>query len=169
MPCSATYSTRFGSLGRAYEQIGWTSCNRNLKPCRIEEKAQANPQQVRRVILEAIKGCGAEIQSIDSFGLLAINSEFTACIKVARCVPNQSGDAWKITFDRLRPPDISLIVRLAAGNGSILDYYVLPSSDIPAKSIYIGEHTTMSLNCFRFDNLEFFLSLCRRKPIEGAL
>jgi DNA invertase Pin-like site-specific DNA recombinase len=168
MPCSATYSTRFGSLGRAYEQIGWTSCNRNLNHVESRKKLKPTRNEVRTVILEAIKGCGAKIQSIDSFGLLAINGEFTACIKVARCVPNQSGDAWKITFDRLRPPDISLIVRLAAGNGSIQDYYALPSSDIPAKSIYIGEHTTMALNCFRFDNLEVFLSLCRRKPIEGA-
>ena len=43
MASSATYSTRFGSLGRAYEQVGWT-CNQS-KPCRIAEKTQANPQR----------------------------------------------------------------------------------------------------------------------------
>jgi DNA invertase Pin-like site-specific DNA recombinase len=167
MPSSTTYRTRFGSLSRAYEQIGWMP-KRNLIHVESRKKLKPTRNEIRSVILEAIKSCGGQIQPIDNFGLFAINREFTVCIKVVRCVPNQSGNSWKITFDRLRPPDISLIVRLAGGNKSIHDYYVLPSTGIPSKRMYIGEHTTISLNSFRFDNLEFFLSLCRRKPIKGA-
>jgi hypothetical protein len=168
MPSSTTYRNRFGGLGQAYKQVGW-ACGPSLDRVESGNKFKPVRKDIVAAIHHAIKSCGAEVQGVDHYGQFAINHQFTACIKVVRCLANQSGDAWKISFDRVRPPDLTLIVRLAAGNESILDYYVLPSTDIPPKALYIGEHTTMALNSFRFDNLDFFLSLCRRKPIKGAV
>jgi Recombinase len=167
MPSSATYCHRFGGLDQAYQQVGWTRIG-NLNNVESSRRFKASRRNIISAILQAIKSCGADLQSIDPYGLLAINNEFTASVKVARCVHNRAANGWKVSFDRSLPPDLTLIVRMAAGNESILDYYVLPSTNIPSKALYIGEHTTMALNSFRFDNLDFFLSLCKRKPIKGA-
>jgi DNA invertase Pin-like site-specific DNA recombinase len=167
MPSSSTYCHRFGGLDQAYQQVGWTRIG-NLNNVESSRRFKAARRNIISAILHSIKSCGAELQSIDPYGLLAINNQFTASIKVARCVDNRPGNGWKVSFDRSLPPDLTLIVRMAVGNGSILDYYVLPSGNLPSKALYIGEHTTMALNSFRFDNLDFFLSLCKRKPIKGA-
>ena len=144
MPSSSTYCHRFGGLDHAYQQVAWTRIG-NLNNVESSRRFKASRRNIISAILQAIKSCGAELQSIDPYGLLSINNEFTASIKVAGCVHNRPGNGWKVSFDRTLPPDLTLIVRMAAGNESILDYYVLPSTDIPSKALYIGEHMTMAI------------------------
>ena len=59
--------------------------------------------------------------------LLTVNDEFTASIVISRCVELLSGALrWNIRLDTSLRPDITVAIRMDAGNQAALDYYLLP-------------------------------------------
>ena len=122
-------------------------------------------QLCRDSILRNVSDCGAKYRRLDRYGLVLINDEFTVCIRVVFSVAREKFTVWKAVVHRSRPPDIWLIARVGVTGIAISDYLVLPSSEVKSKCLFTEAQTKIALSSFRFDTLEPFLSLCRRKPI----
>jgi DNA invertase Pin-like site-specific DNA recombinase len=166
MPFSRTYAKRFGGLLRAYALVGWR-CTRDFGHIGINRTLRLLRSALIESIVSDVKGSGGTIHSSDRDGVLIINGEFTALILIARCYQRPSGHQWRIRCDLPCHADIVLVARLEAGNKSTLDYYVFPSF-VRQKRLRLTHNNSLAVDAYRFEDLKFFLGLCRRTSIEGA-
>jgi DNA invertase Pin-like site-specific DNA recombinase len=167
IPRCQTYARRFGGLTRAYALVGWHP-ERDWSFVEANRIAGDQCSILIKSIVTVIKSQGGTIDTSARKGLLTINKEFTVSIRVARCYQRRTGHQWRIRNDHSKHSDVSLIARMRAGNESILDYYVFPSNEILNARLRLRSANALALDAYRFDNLEFFLGLCRRQSIEGT-
>ena len=82
-------------------------------------------------------------------------------------VDNASSDDTVAVARRLAP-DVTVAVRMDAGNVAALDYYVLPRIDMTEPRLRLAESNGLSLDGYRFDDLDFFFSLAARAGFAEA-
>ena len=117
-------------------------------------------------ILDELKNHGAEVCE-GKDGLLKINQEFTASLVVSRCRETLTGrHRWLIRLENTLDPDITIAARLTPNNESILDYYIFPKIETLTAQLRLAGENGIRLDSYRFDNLDFFLSMARRTRIE---
>ncbi len=162
---SSIYRTRFGSLIRAYQLIGYTP-DRDYQF--IETNRQLRLMYPRTVAncIERIRQLGGCVECNPATDLLTVNDEFTASLVIARCRQTPSGTfRWLVRFDTGLAPDITVAMRMDAENAKALDYYLLPRLDITFEKLLLAEDNPVSLDTYRFDTLDFFFGMARRSPI----
>ena len=117
-----------------------------------------------------IERLGGAVERDPDTDLLTINGEFTTSLVLARCRTTDAGSRrWLIRFDASLCPDITLAVRMAADNQAVLDYYLLPQLDLRPGSASVSPRTTASdLDCFRFDDLDYFFGMAERARLPVA-
>jgi len=167
MPSSACYSSRFGSLTRAYELIGWTS-DRDFAYIEINRSLRRKHADLIASILDQLLKLGATVSVNTTNDLLTINSEYTASLILARCHRTSAGNhRWRLRFDESLRPDIIIAARLQPGNEDILDYYLLPRVDILTERLNLQPENGLILDVYRFNNLNFFMEIAQRVRVEG--
>jgi DNA invertase Pin-like site-specific DNA recombinase len=168
MASSSVYRHRFGSLIQAYTLIAYTP-DRDYHFIETNRQLRLMYPNVVSDVVEGIRRIGGEVVSQPSTDLLTVNNEFTASIVLARSRQKADGSfRWLIRVDAGLRPDITVAVRMDAENRSPLDYYLLPSLDMTFEKLLIAEDNPVSLETFRFDNLDFFLGMSRRGHISEA-
>ena len=76
---------------------------------------------------------------------------------------------WKVRLDTGLRPDITIAVRMAAGNQIARDYYLLPWLDLgSACSVRLAPDNAAQLDAYRFDSLDGFVHLTRRAPVRQS-
>jgi DNA invertase Pin-like site-specific DNA recombinase len=168
IPRGQVYVKRFGGLNRAYSLIGWRP-SRDSSYCEVNRRLGAQRRILLESILKSITDGSATTDIADPRGLLTINRGFTASVRLARCYDKPDGLYWRVHTDSLKLADFSLIARMCEGNGSILDYYVIPSSEITVRKLCFRNINNNVLHPYRFDDLDSFLSLCRQSQIGCGL
>ncbi len=169
MPSSSTYRTRFGSLVRAYELVGY-STGRDFRYLETNRVLRAlHPDVVDHTVGE-IERLGSIVRRDPITDLLRINEEFTASLVIVRCARTSAGDLrWKIRLDASLRPDITIVARMDAENVAVQDYYLLPWIDLGASgSVRLREDNGIFLDAYRFDGLEPFFELTRRSNLRAA-
>jgi hypothetical protein len=117
-------------------------------------------------VLKDLKDQGAEVREGNS-GLLEINQEFTASLVISRCRETLTGKyRWLIRLENALDPDITIAARLTPNNENILDYYIFPKIETLTAQLRLRGENGIRLDSYRFDNLDFFLSMARRMRIE---
>jgi DNA invertase Pin-like site-specific DNA recombinase len=168
MASSSVYSTRFGSLLRAYSLVGFTpdrdyaylEINRHLR--------RLHPEIIQRTQAQIVS-VGGQIEHDPASDLLRINDEFTASIILARCQPMRSGGSrWKLRLDTSLCPDITIAVRLDHENKAPLDYYLLPWLDLGPGQFNLRDNNGMGLDSYRFDGMEMLYRMSERVRIRRA-
>ena len=166
MPSSAAFRNRFGSLVRAYHLIGYDpgidyafiEINRHVR--------QMHPEIVQDVKAK-ISALGATIMHDSATDLLWVSGEFSVSLVLCRCHWTQAGAArWRIQLEESLRPDITVAVRLDETNKAIKDYYLLPSLDLHVRRLRFTEDNGFDLDTYRFDDLDFLISLAKRYPVE---
>lgn len=168
MPSSSAYRSRFGSLLRAYSLVGYLPRRdyRYLETNRFLR--ELHPQAVAEAIA-AIEQEGGLVARDASTDLLTINGEFTASIVVVRCQETGAGyRRWKVRFDAGLDPDITVVLRMDAGNHEVMDYYLLPRIDLPADRIRLSDDNGLYLDAYRFQTLDRFFDLAARIPLRNV-
>lgn len=168
MPSSGAYSHRFGSLLRAYKLIGYT-------PDRDYRYIEIN-KYLRKLHAKTIEDTTLKIQKIGSFtrydessGILHIYDELAVSIVICRCLQTRVGASrWNIRLDTGLRPDLTIAVRMDAGNQRPLDYYLLPSFEIEHSKMRLSEDNGLALDVFRYENLDIFFQLAERAQIKEA-
>lgn len=168
MPSSSCYSTRFGSLIRAYTLIGWTP-DRDFAYVELNRNIRRRHADLISAILDELLGLGATVSLDSQTDLLKINSEYSASLILARCRQTSAGNLrWHLRFDESLNPDIIIAARLKPGNEDIMDYYLMPRIDVLRERLNRKPHNGLIWDVYRFQNLNFFMELARRARIEEA-
>lgn len=163
-PSSSSFSSRFGSLLRAYQLIGYTP-ERDYRYIEINRRLRAMHPEIVQDTIAKIESLGASV-SFDGTGLLSINGEFTVSIVIVRCSQTPGGALrWHIRLDRSMRPDITVAVRMNPDNEIARDYFILPTHEIEGIKISTAEFNGIMLDAFLFESLEPLLCLAERHPI----
>jgi DNA invertase Pin-like site-specific DNA recombinase len=168
MPSSSCYSSRFGSLARAYSLIGWNP-DRNYAYIEINRRLRRKHADLIASIFDQLLALGATVSVNQYNDLLTINCEYTASLILARCRETHAGNhRWHLRFDESLSPDIVLAARLQPGNEEILDYYLLPRLDVLTERLSLRPDNGLIMDVYRFNNLNFFMEMAQRVRMEGT-
>jgi DNA invertase Pin-like site-specific DNA recombinase len=168
MPSSSAYRSRFGSLVRAYQMIGYTpetdyaflEVNRLLR--------RQHPELVSQVV-SGLQAIGASVQSEAETDVLLVNEEYRASVVLSRCLVTDVGSRrWCVRFEHGNRVDITIAARMAPDNASIQDYYLLPSIDVAQPRLRLHEDNGAFLDAYRFEDLSFFFELAERVRVEAV-
>jgi hypothetical protein len=120
-------------------------------------------------VIEGIRSAGGEVFQDSDTDLLTINFEFTVSVVVVRCRKTVAGSLrWQIRLDRALKPDLTIAVRMDDNNAHALDYYLLPRLDMREAVLRLCEFNGLSLDAYRFDNLETLYRMAMRAPLRRA-
>jgi DNA invertase Pin-like site-specific DNA recombinase len=165
-PSSSAYQSRFGSLLRAYQLVGFTP-DRDYQYIEVNRVLRAlHPGTVADVItgIERAGGCIEKNVITDQ---LTINGEFTASIVIVRCRRTIAGSLrWHIRFDMGVASDITVAVRMDEENAQPLDYYLIPRIDVTLSRLRLAEFNGVSLDSYRFESLDVLFSLAERTKLS---
>jgi hypothetical protein len=81
---------------------------------------------------------------------------------------SHSANSAAFRLDNSLEPDVTIAPRLRPGNQEILDYYLLPGMDRLSERLRLSPDNGVVLDVYRFENLNFFLSMARRVAIGDA-
>lgn len=166
MPSSSAYRSRFKSLLRAYELIGYTP-ERDYSYVETNRILRQFHSDLCRKIISDLRAIGAEVRQDGSVDTFVINENWTASLILARCQETQAGNLrWLFRLERSLNTDVTIAARLAPGNQEVLDYYLLPRLEEFEKHIRLAPKNGLVLDVYRYDNLDLFFNLTRRVTIE---
>lgn len=169
MPSAATYATRFQSLRRAYELVGYTPA-RDYSYLATNRALRALHQEHVDNLTTALAGVGASVTRDRATDLIIVNSEFTVALSIARCRElDEHGYRWIIRFDRSLEPDVTVATRMAPGNSSVLDYYLFPSIDVLSDRCRLAQDNGMVIDVYRALDLNCLLDLARPTILPEAV
>ncbi len=156
MPSSSAYRSRFGSLLRAYQLIGYRP-RRDYRYIEINRALRAQYPGIFADVSAALRQWGSTVSVNPATDLLSVNGEFTASIVIAKCRRTPAGSyRWRLRFDGGLLPDITVVVRMAANNVDALDYYLLPSIDLVRGKMKLAEENGLGIDGYRFESLTEF-------------
>jgi len=165
LPSSSAYQSRFGSLLRAYELVGF-SPERDYRYIEINRALRCMHPQIVTDTIAGIEHMGGWVEQNPTSDLLTINGEFTASIVVVRCRTTPAGSLrWQIRFDVGLWPDITVAVRMDQPNREALDYYLLPRVDMTGPRLRLAEDNGVSLDAYRFETLESLFGFAARAEL----
>ncbi|MDP9412528.1 MAG: recombinase family protein [Pseudomonadota bacterium] len=167
MPSSSSYRSRFGTLLRAYSLIGYQPL-RDYRYIEINRELRRLHPEVMVEIVQGFRSAGAEVlQGHDD--LLAVNREFSVSVLIVRCQRTQAGALrWRLRFDTGLEPDITVAVRMDAGNRRPFDYYLFPRIDRLGARVRLAEDNSLMLDGYRFETLELLYQFGERIQIAEA-
>lgn len=166
LPSSSTYSARFGSLGRAYQLVGYTP-DRDFRYVEINRTLRDLHPRIVEATIKAIDEIGGQVEQNAKTQVLTINHEFTVSVCLARCQETAAGTLrWHIRFDTSLRPDVIVALRMGHSNEDVLDYYIIPCIDIPGTQVRLGEHNGLALDSFRFDSLDQLYEMAARVAVK---
>jgi len=168
LPSSSAYQTRFGSLLRAYQLVGF-SPDRDFRYIEINRGLRALHPGVVASTITGIGLAGGSVTQDPATDILTVNGEFTASIVIVRCRETGAGSLrWHIRFDTGLLPDITIAVRMDRPNRDPLDYYLLPRLDMNMPRLRLAEHNGVSLDAYRFQTLTPLFGLAARVNLPEA-
>lgn len=161
MPSSAAYSGRFGGLVRAYRLIGFDP-GRDFRYVEINRYLRELHQENIQDTIQKLMDCGAEVKLNESGNLLNVNDMFSVSLVICRCNSLNNGKyRWKVRFDTILNPDVTIAVRMKADNAGVLDYYLLPSLDFRLPNIKLDEHNAGFIDSYRFENMDYLYEMAK--------
>jgi hypothetical protein len=165
LPSSSAYRSRFGSLLRAYQLVGFKP-DRDYRYIEINRRLRELHPDIVAETIAGIEASGGKVERHPQTDLLTINGEFTASLVIVRCNETNAGSLrWNIRFDMGLKPDITIAVRMDRPNLRPLDYYLLPSLDMTLPRIRLAEHNGLSLDAYRFETLDPLFDMAIHVPV----
>lgn len=164
-PSSSAYRTRFGSLVRAYELIGF-SPDRDYRYIEINRALRRMYPDFIGSTVRGIEDIGGLVRQDSETDLLSVNDEFTASLCLVRSQETMGGSyRWKIRFDAGLRPDITVAIRMNQMNAGVLDYYLLPRFEMETNQVALAEYNGLALDAYRFDSLDMLFELAARSQL----
>lgn len=165
-PSRSAFTSRFGSILRCYELIGYTP-DRDYAYVEANRRLRARYPLVVANTLDRIRELGGYIEVDTDKGRIVVNREFTISLVLSRCLVAPSGARrWVIRLDAGLRPDLTVVVRMTANGDEALDYYLLPAMDMKVERLRMAEHNEAGLDAYRFDSLDALYDLTRRVPLR---
>ncbi|WP_221159105.1 recombinase family protein [Rhizobium bangladeshense] len=168
MPSSSAYSSRFGSLLRAYSLVGFDP-DRDYRYVEINRELRKLHPAVLDEVMGALKSSGSEAWQDNDTDRVTVNEEFTLSIVIARCFQTPTGLLrWNLRFDTSLAPDITIVVRMDSANQKPFDYYLFPRLDLLAERLRMAEDNALQLDAYRFDDLAILYQIAAPVNLSEA-
>lgn len=168
VPSSACYRHRFGSLLKAYQQVGYDP-GRDYSFMDVNRRIKEMHPGFVGTLSERLSQVGASVRRDEHTGLLLINEQYTASVCLSRCRRTAGGSLrWMMQLSDRVSPDIAILARMDEDNQRAVDYYLLPLFDITPQKLLLCEQNGVELDTYQFDSLDFFTDLAARRKIEVA-
>lgn len=168
LPSSSAYSSRFGSLLRAYSLVGFKP-ERDYRYVKVNRDLRKLHPSVVRDVLDGLRTAGSDAWQDLETDRMIVNGEFSLSVVIARCFQTPTGLLrWKIRFDTPLMPDITIVVRMDSVNRAPLDYYLFPRIDRLSEKLRLAEDNALGLDTYRFDDLDLLYDIARPIPICEA-
>ncbi len=168
MPSSSAYAHRFGSLLRAYELVEYTP-SRDMRYIETNRHIRSLYPDVCENVIQRIQDLGGSVHREVESDMIFVNNEVKVSIVISRCFQTKAGrNRWRVRLDSGLTPDITIVVRMDESNKNALDYYILPALDIEDPKLRLADNNGLTLDCYRFNDLEDFFSLTQRVNIQEA-
>ena len=165
LPSSDVYRARFGSLLRAYSLVGF-SLGRDSQYIEVNRALRAMHPGVVAEVMEGIRALDGATVDDQGDGLLVVNGEFSVSIAICRCTQTSKGILrWKLRLGGPRS-DITVAVRMEAGNEQVRDYYLFPRLDLGTVRVRLGEENGVFLDAYRSDGLDRLYRLTARTEVR---
>ncbi|MER8578466.1 recombinase family protein [Mesorhizobium sp. M1423] len=167
-PPSSRYRARFGTLLRAYKQIGYAP-PKNYRFFDTNKRLRAMLEEVVRAAMVTIDGSGGSSVRQSGPGLLRVNDEFNVSIAIARCRKNRYGYLrWFVPVERGIVPDVAVAIRMNPDNDTVRDYLIAPRNEIEGKPLMIAVNNRLGFNAFFFKTLDPLFALAERNRLNAA-
>lgn len=168
MASSSAYSSRFGSLLRAYRLVGFTP-ERDYRYVEINRELRRLHPGILSEVIGGLEAGGSLALPEDETDRVIVNDEFSISVVIARCFETPTGLLrWKLRFDSSLAPDITVVVRMDRTNRAPFDYYLFPRLETLADKLRLGEDNTLALDAYRFDDLDLLYSIAAPIPLSEA-
>ncbi len=168
LPSSSAYSSRFGSLLRAYHLVGFTP-GRDYRYMKINRELRKLHPDVLREVIDGLRAAGSDAWQDLQTDRVIVNGEFSLSVVVARCIKTPTGLLhWKLRFDTSLAPDITVVVRMDSANRAPIDYYLFPRIDILSEKLRLAEDNSFGLDAYRFDGLDLLYDIATPIPLLEA-
>jgi len=137
MPSPSCYTLRFGSLGKAYERVGFTP-DPKYDYQKLKAKVESAIGAVAEEVVSNIGRLGGSVNYFPELQLLTINSKLTVAIGVATAVADGrfGPKRWQLRKFKFSRADFSLVLKMDGSNTKVEEYYLLPTSGMPVKQNY---------------------------------
>ena len=168
MPSSSAYSSRFGSLLRAYGLVGFTP-DRDYRYVEINRELRKLHPGILREVLDGLRATGSDAWQDLEADRIVVNGEFSVSLVIARCIETPTGLLrWNLRFDTSLAPDITIVVRMDSANRAPFDFYLFPRIDMLSEKLRLGEENALALDAYRFDDLELLYDIAAPVPLGEA-
>jgi len=165
-PSSSAYRSRFGSLLRAYQLIGFNP-KRDYAYIDINRTLRTIYPDIITEISSNIERFGGWATGNQDNNLLTVNNEFTLSVVIAKCKLTPAGSKrWRIRLDASLKPDITIVVRMDQANQKPFDYYIFPSIDFSPSLLPFKEYNSFMLDAYRVRDLEIFYMFAGRELLR---
>lgn len=168
MPPSSAYRQRFGGLVRAYRLVGYDP-GRDYRYLDINRQLRAGRPQVVEAVVSALTGVNGKVERDARTDLLRVNGEWTLSVVLARCVEKPDGSLrWRVHFDAVLKPDLTLACRMALSHDEVQDYYLIPRLDLGMWPRHLGFGNSPLIDGYRQDSLHALGRLAARARYPEA-
>lgn len=168
LPSSSAYSSRFGSLLRAYRLVGFTP-DRDYSYVQINRDLRKLHPEILHHVQDGLQASGSALLRDTGTDLVLVNGEFSLSVVIARCNETPTGLLrWQIRFDTTLAPDITVVVRMDSGNRAPLDYYLFPRIDAFSEKLRLAEDNALGLDAYRFDDPGILYEIARPVRLDEA-
>jgi hypothetical protein len=162
MPSSAAYQHRFGGLVRAYRLISYDP-GRDFDYLDINRQLRAWRPEVIDGVVAALKAVNGKVERHPTTDLLLVNNEWTLSVVLARCTERPDGSMrWRIHFDSVLRPDLTLACRLDISHAAVHDYYLIPRLDLGMWPRHLGFENSPLIDGYRQESLDALGRLAAR-------
>jgi hypothetical protein len=156
LPCVATYRYHFGSLRNVYRLIGYKS-KRNCEYIDSRKGWTDLNTRLATQVADAIKKAGERFTLHGSTDCLLVNGVIGIRFRVARwCAGKQENHSphWSIQCRERFPIGWIVAIRLAERNAGLLDYLLLPTTEIAGPLIRFSEKARAPRGIERFEKFD---------------
>jgi DNA invertase Pin-like site-specific DNA recombinase len=168
VPSSSAFRHRFGSLVTAYRLVGYDP-QIDYSFIEINRKLRREHGEIVASVIGKIEGLGAVATWDDATDLVHVNGELRVSIVLCRHLTTDGGSSrWVIRLDEALKPDLTVAIRMDATNEQARDYYLLPGIDMTWEKLRMAEHNGLYLDAYRFETLDYFLTMAERIKLQEA-
>ena len=147
MPSNALYAWRFGSLRNAFRLIGYRS-SRNFDYLDARPKLTAKLLEHASDVARRVRALGGSAVFDATAHTLSVDNRLTVSFRIARYYPDRDKVAvWHVHRKAQLPAGLILALRLNKKNTEIIDYFLIPTTEM--KKIRIAVRETQRYS--RFD------------------
>lgn len=162
--CVFSYIRRFGSLYHAYNLIGYTG---SRKQTYLDSHKLAKEVH-RHICTEFTARCealGSTVERRHNTSVFVVDHQISVQIAVTLCRPLRRRPCWRFCITQSADrPDITIVARLNQDNTGLMDYYVIPSFELPPRQVHLRPKSSIRYGAFEFKSLDFFINLaCQGK------